>query len=317
MVVDVIIPVYRPEREKLTKLIDWLNKQTVKPSHVFFMQTLVEEKEDEEVLQMLQKAENVEIVPIEKKDFDHGGTRNKGAALSRADYMLFMTQDAVPVDAYLIENLVRAMEEEEAATAYGRQLPDDTVGVIEHYTREFNYPAKSYVKSQKDLETMGIKTYFCSNVCAMYRKDVYEKMGGFVLHTIFNEDMIFAGKAVMEDDYAIAYVADAKVIHSHNYNCTQQFKRNFDLAVSQADHPEVFGGIRSESEGIRLVKQTAHYLSEQHKPWLIPGMFVKSGFKYMGYRMGKAYHMLPQWLVMKCTMNREYWLEKKEGGDRR
>ena len=81
MVVDVIIPVYRPEREKLTKLIDWLNKQTVKPSHVFFMQTLVEEKEDEEVLQMLQKAENVEIVPIEKKDFDHGGTRNKGAAL--------------------------------------------------------------------------------------------------------------------------------------------------------------------------------------------------------------------------------------------
>ena len=96
MVVDVIIPVYRPEREKLTKLIDWLNKQTVKPSHVFFMQTLVEEKEDEEVLQMLQKAENVEIVPIEKKDFDHGGTRNKGAALSRADYMLFMTQDAVP-----------------------------------------------------------------------------------------------------------------------------------------------------------------------------------------------------------------------------
>ena len=53
----------------------------------------------------------------------------------------------------------------------------------------------------------------------------------------------------MEDDYAIAYVADAKVIHSHNYNCTQQFKRNFDLAVSQADHPEVFGGIHSESEG--------------------------------------------------------------------
>ena len=129
--------------------------------------------------------------------------------------------------------------------------------------------------------------------------------------------MIFAGRAVMEDDYAIAYVADAKVIHSHNYNCTQQFKRNFDLAVSQADHPEVFGGIHSESEGIRLVKQTARYLSQQHRPWLIPGMFVKSGFKYMGYRMGKVYSMLPRWLILKCTMNREYWLEKKEGGDRR
>ena len=308
-----MIPVYRPEREKLTKLIDWLNKQTVKPSHVFFMQTLVEEKEDEEVLQMLQKAENVEIVPIEKKDFDHGGTRNKGAALSKADYMLFMTQDAVPVDAYLIENLVQAMEEEEAATAYGRQLPDDTVGVIEHYTREFNYPAKSYVKSQKDLETMGIKTYFCSNVCAMYRKDVYEKMGGFVLHTIFNEDMIMASK-VIQAGYKIAYVAEAMVIHAHKYTYRQQFTRNFDLAVSQADHPEIFEGIRSESEGIRLVKTTAVYLLKKGKVWLIPDLILKSGFKYLGYWMGKRYRKLPDSVIMRCTMNPGYWKERGGNG---
>ena len=311
MVVDVIIPVYRPEREKLTKLIDWLNKQTVKPSHVFFMQTLVEEKEDEEVLQMLQKAENVEFVPIEKKDFDHGGTRNKGAALSKADYMLFMTQDAVPVDAYLIENLVRAMEEEEAATAYGRQLPDDTVGVIEHYTREFNYPAKSYVKSKRDLETMGIKTYFCSNVCAMYRKDVYEKMGGFVLHTIFNEDMIFAGKLIQEG-YAIAYVAEARVVHSHNYTNRQQLHRNFDLAVSQADHPEIFAMAKSESEGIRMVKATAAYLISQRKPYLIPVLGMRSASKLLGYRLGRSYQKLPENIVLHLTGNRSYWEKKKK-----
>ena len=306
MVVDVIIPVYRPEREKLTKLIDWLNKQTVKPSHVFFMQTLVEEKEDEEVLQMLQKAENVEIVPIEKKDFDHGGTRNKGAALSRADYMLFMTQDAVPVDAYLIENLVRAMEEEEAATAYGRQLPDDTVGVIEHYTREFNYPAKSYVKSQKDLETMGIKTY----VCAMYRKDVYEKMGGFVLHTIFNEDMIMASK-VIQAGYKIAYVAEAMVIHAHKYTYRQQFTRNFDLAVSQRQYHEIFDAVKSESEGMRLVKNTMKYLFRHGKWYLVPDLIFQSGFKFLGYRFGKKYDKLPLWLVKKFSMNPSYWRDKE------
>ena len=261
--------------------------------------------------------QNVQIRHIETEDFDHGGTRDGAASLLDGDLILFMSQDAVPADVYLVERLVSAFEKEKVAAAYARQLPDKDCDIIERYTRSFNYPKESSVKTKADLDRLGIKTFFCSNVCAMYRRNIYEKLGGFVKHTIFNEDMIFAGKAVMEDDYAIAYVADAKVIHSHNYNCTQQFKRNFDLAVSQADHPEVFGGIRSESEGIRLVKQTAHYLSEQHKPWLIPGMFVKSGFKYMGYRMGKAYHMLPQWLVMKCTMNREYWLEKKEGGDRR
>ena len=310
MVVDVIIPVYRPEREKLTKLIDWLNKQTVKPSHVFFMQTLVEKKEDAEVLQMLQKAENAKVVPIEKKDFDHGGTRNKGAALSKADYMLFMTQDAVPVDAYLIENLVQAMEKEEAATAYGRQLPDDTVGVIEHYTREFNYPAKSYVKSKKDLETMGIKTYFCSNVCAMYRKDVYEKMGGFVLHTIFNEDMIMASK-VIQAGYKIAYVAEAAVVHAHKYTYRQQFTRNFDLAVSQQQYKEIFENVKSESEGIRLVKNTAEYLLSKGKWYKIPDLVFQSGFKFLGYRFGKKYEKLPLWLIRKMSMNKRYWKEGK------
>ena len=119
--------------------------------------------------------------------------------------------------------------------------------------------------------------------------------------------MIFAGRAVLQDDYAVAYAAEARVIHSHNYNCRQQFKRNFDLAVSQADHSEIFNGIRSESEGIRLVKSTARFLIRQKKPWLVPGLVVKSGFKYLGYRAGKCYRLLPGWMILKCTMNREYW----------
>lgn len=65
--------------------------------------------------------------------------------------------------------------------------------------------------------------------------------------------------------YGVAYAAEAKVVHSHNYTCIQQFRRNFDLAVSQADHPEIFGGIPSESEGIRLVKSTARYLVKEGK----------------------------------------------------
>ena len=54
-----------------------------------------------------------------------------------------------------------------------------------------------------------------------------------------------------------AYVPDAKVIHSHNLTPMQQFHCNFDLAVSQAEHPEIFADLKSEGEGIRLVKQTA------------------------------------------------------------
>ena len=92
----------------------------------------------------------------------------------------------------------------------------------------------------------------------------------------------------------------------------QQFKRNFDLAVSQADHPEIFGMVRSESEGIRLVKTTVGYLVKKGKIWLIPDLILKSGFKYLGYRMGKQYRKLPKSVVMRCTMNPEYWKERGE-----
>ena len=316
MEIDVIIPLYKPGKELFT-LLDKLGSQSVPVHQVILLNT--EEKYFEQLIygiRFLETYQNIKVYHVSKREFDHGGTRRMGVKKSSADVFVMMTQDAMPKDDRLIEKLVEPLQGE-VAVAYARQLPREDSTPVESYTREFNYPAKSRIKSAADLDSLGIKTFFCSNVCAAYRREIYEELGGFVRHTIFNEDMIFAGKAVMEDDYAIAYVADAKVIHSHNYNCTQQFKRNFDLAVSQADHPEVFGGIHSESEGIRLVKQTARYLSQQHRPWLIPGMFVKSGFKYMGYRMGKVYSMLPRWLILKCTMNREYWLEKKEGGDRR
>ena len=195
--VDVIIPVYRPEEDKLTELIEKLNAQTVKPAHIYFMQTLVGGPEDERVKRMLEKADHAVITPVEKKDFDHGGTRNRGAALSGAEFMLFMTQDAVPENEYLIEKIVKPFSDDgKIAAVYGRQLPSEEVGVIEHYTRQFNYPDNDSVKSKEDLERLGIKTYFCSNVCAAYKNEIYRNLGGFVTKTIFNEDMIMASKII-------------------------------------------------------------------------------------------------------------------------
>ena len=133
---------------------------------------------------------------------------------------------------------------------------------------------------------------------ARHIEDIYEKMGGFTKKTIFNEDMILAGQMILAG-YQVAYAAEARVIHSHTYSGRQQFHRNFDLAVSQTDHPEVFEGIRSESEGIRLVKKTASYLMKIRKPWLIPVLIYKSGCKYLGYKL-ENYRKLPLWIVKFC-----------------
>lgn len=299
--VDIIIPTYRPD-ETVVYLIKKLLKQTypIHEIHIIDTETGIFPKE------LKNLSDKIRISKIKPEQFDHGGTRHEGAMQSHADIIVYMTQDAMPVNEYLVEELVKAFDNEKIAATYARQLPNSKCNVIERYTRSFNYPEQSRIKSLEDLETLGIKTYFCSDVCAAYRKSVYESLGGFEEKTIFNEDMIMAAK-IIQSGGLVKYVAEAKVIHSHNYNCKQQFQRNFDLAVSQVEHPEVFQNIKSESEGMRLVKNTMTYLIKIKKPWLIIKLILQSGFKYMGYCLGKKYRQLPMWLIKKCTMNQRYW----------
>jgi rhamnosyltransferase len=118
--------------------------------------------------------------------------------------------------------------------------------------------------------------------------------------------MLYAAK-VMKAGYQVAYVAEAEVVHSHNYTCKQQFKRNFDLGVSQAEHPEVFDEVPSEKEGMRSVKGTIRHLRKKEMRRKIPYVILQSGCKYLGYFLGKRYKKLPHKWVMKFTSNKEYW----------
>lgn len=307
MKVDVIIPVYRPGARFLEQLRR-LEKQTRPVNRFIIMNT---EKEFwESWLQTLPEnslPENLDVYHVTKEEFDHGATRNAGIMKSVADVVMCMTHDAMPADKNLVEHLTDAlMADERIGAAYARQLPEKDCSVIERYTRSFNYPEESRVKTAADLPKLGIKTYFCSNVCAAYKRELYVELGGFIKKTIFNEDMIYAAKLIGLG-YGVAYAADARVIHSHNYTGLQQFCRNFDLAVSQKDHPEVFEGIRSEGEGIRLVKNTAKYLVQHGKIHLVPQLVYMSGCKYLGYLLGKRYQKLPDFVIRRCTMNKNYW----------
>lgn len=304
--VDVIIPTYKPDQSFL-ELIDRLSKQTVAVHRIIIMNT--EQKYFDRLVygtRFFDQYRNLTVRHLSKWEFDHGATRHAGVQHSEADVFVCLTQDAMPQDAFMLEHLLQALASEKVAVAYGRQLPRKDCGIVEAYTRDFNYPKTGRIKSAADLPKLGIKTYFCSNVCAAYRRSVYDKLGGFIRHTIFNEDMIYAAGAV-KAGYQIAYVPEAMVIHSHPYTNGEQFRRNFDLGVSQADHPEVFAGISSESEGMSFVRQTVKYLKEQKKAGLIPGFIIQCGCKYVGYRLGKNYQKLPHSLLIKCSMHKNYW----------
>ena len=177
--VDVIIPVYRPDR-RFARLLAMLQKQTCPVSRIIIMKTQGGGWDEDS----FRKIPNVEIHSLTKAEFDHGATRNRGAGYSSADVMIFMTEDAVPQDNRLVECLTAALGQkgpgkETVAAAYARQLPARDCRAIERFTRNFNYPDQSRIKTIRDLPELGIKTYFASNVCCAYRRDVFEKQGGF------------------------------------------------------------------------------------------------------------------------------------------
>lgn len=299
--IDVIITVYKPDK-KFTRLLRGLKNQTILPKRILLFNTGQQYWKEE----WIQGIPEAEVYHVKEEDYDHGGTRRLGAELSTAPYMVFMTQDAVPANARLLDRLVQAMKDTQVAVAYARQLPNTDCNPVDAYIRNFNYPKESKKKTISDIETMGIKAFFCSDVCAIYRKSDYLQLGGFPEKAIFNEDMIFARKA-LEAGKAIYYAAEARVYHSHNDNFKKQLQRNFDLAVSQKQNPETFKGIVSESEGIRMIRAVSGYLLKSGKWYWVPKLYSSSIAKYIGFLLGKNYNKLPKNWILKLTDNKRYW----------
>ena len=299
--VDVMIPTYKPGQE-FAELLPRLLEQTYPIRSIRVVNT--GKKFWNPAWEQL--SDKIMVEHIRPSEFDHGGTIRAMADSSDADLLLFMTQDAMPYDNACVEHLVEKFSLPHVKAAYARQLPRDDCRTLERFTRGFNYPEESDIKDAGDLPKLGVKTFFCSNVCAMYDRRTYEELGGFVESTLFNEDLIYAGHLV-QAGYAIAYAADAKVWHWHNYTAKDQFKRYFDLAVSQVDAGGLFTQVKSESEGIRLVKMTLKHFIKKGQFYYIPKIITQNGAKYIGYRLGKNYKKLPKKWILKISLNLWYW----------
>lgn len=302
MKVDAVIPAYKPGHD-LRELVEKLLDQTVRLGRIIIINTDREFFDGKEYL----IAPAVEVVHITRHEFDHAGTRDMGIRMSDADYVLFMTMDAIPKDNYLVEKLLSGFSRaDNIAVSYARQLPKKDCNRIEQITREFNYPAQSRVQTSDDIKELGIKAYFCSDVCAMYDTSIYRSLGGFKAPAIFNEDMVYAAGA-LDAGYAVSYCADALVYHSHNYTGRQYYRRNFDLGVSQADHPEIFERFNVKGTGMQLVRKSLAQICRSGTPADIIRLVYYSGMKYLGFRKGKNYHKLSLKSCLKHTSDKEYW----------
>ena len=248
------------------------------------------------------------VFSIPQSEFNHGGTRNQAVRFAEnfADILVFMTQDAILASPDSLEKLLVPFSDPEVAAVCGRQLPHHNATPLAAHTRYFNYPSESRVRTMADISALGIKTAFMSNSFAAYRLSVFDKLGGFPDNTILAEDMYLTAKMILSG-YKVAYCAEAKVFHSHNYTLKQEFQRYFDTGVFQQEQKWIqqkFGS--TASEGKRFVLSELKFLSIK-SPHLIPKAILSTCAKWLGFKLGYYYYRLPYKWCRAFSMHKGYW----------
>lgn len=296
----IIIPVYNPDK-KLNQLIAMIDKQTIKDVSVM----IIDSGSNKGYIDAIHSA-RYQIIDINASDFNHGGTRQFAAnQFPDAEVYIYLTQDAVLADKYALENLISIFKNERIGCAYGRQLPHAGASFFASSARKINYGERSYIRFWGDRHKYGMKTVFISNSFAAYRRCALISVGGFPKNTILSEDMYVAAKMLMSG-WGIAYQANARVYHSHNYTIWQEFKRYFDIGVFHSREKwirDFVGG--GEKNGIEFLKAEIDIIKK--KPNLLILMIARDGMKYLGYKLGLHEKILSINLKKCISSNSRYW----------
>jgi rhamnosyltransferase len=298
--ISIIIPTYN-RADQLEPLLQALDTQSVR-GEVFVVDSSPDGR-----CAALALGYGATTETIDSRDFDHGGTRANAAKKASGDIIIFLTQDALPVDKKAIENILKCFEDEKIGAAYGKQLAYPDATLFGAHLREFNYQNDSYKRTLADSARFGIKTAFLSNSFAAYRKSALEDIGWFKDSLLLGEDTYAGGKMLLQG-YALAYCADASVYHSHNYSPWQEFKRYFDIGAFHAHEGwliKTFG--QAEGEGVRFVVSELGFLSKKKQYHLFFVWFARNFLKFAGYKLGMNYKFLPKALIMKLSMHPNWW----------
>ena len=299
--VAVVIPTKNAE-PWLSKQLQALYKQTHKIQEII----VIDSGSTDKTLEIAEKFENVHIINIKPKAFDHGGTRDFALKNTTADYVWFLTQDAIPANSDCLKKLLQPFTDEKVAAVYSKQIAPSNCPRYEQFTRELNYPSKSVVRSLENVKINGVRAYYLSNTCSIYKKSIYESCGGFRYNLPTNEDMLMAS-TFFNNGYKVGYVAEAVVWHGHDTSFKQIYRRYFDIGAFFSMVEKEIQSNSASKEGISFVFIIfKRLLSEKKLNQAIYFVWLCCA-RFLGYRMGSNYKKLSPKIILISTQNKPFW----------
>lgn len=278
---SVIIPTRNAEGS-ISALLDAIQGQTICPEKILVVDSASEDKTAE-----LSRAHGAEVMVIAREDFDHGGTRDMAFRKTDTPYVVFMTQDAMPVAQDSMERLLSYFAERpDLAIIGGRQVAYPQATPQEKLVRAYNYPAQPRFWDQSQCGTLGVRAYLISDVFAAYRRDAYLAVGGFDRPLMTNEDMLITQK-LLDAGFEAGYAGDACVYHSHNFTWKQQYRRNYIVGRTMVRYADRFQNAQEMGEGMALAKSVELQLLRQGRLGACLAFAWDCTARLLGNRMGR------------------------------
>ncbi|MCE9595783.1 MAG: glycosyltransferase [Planctomycetes bacterium] len=172
-----------------------------------------------------------ELERIHPLEFDHGDTRNRLAARSRGELLVFLTQDAIPASNDWLAKLARNFEAPHVAAAYCRNVPRPDAALL---TKLFSADDPGYASERREVRLPPTDEY--ARLDANARRLLWNfndvasaiRRSAWMRHpfprTDFGEDVLLA-RALLEAGHTIVYDAEACVEHSHDYGPAELRRR--------------------------------------------------------------------------------------------
>jgi glycosyltransferase involved in cell wall biosynthesis len=145
------------------------------------------------------------VVRIRPDEFTFGRSLNYGIQAATHELIVFASAHIYPVYPDWLETLLRPFQDSQIALTYGKQRGYEGSKYSEHQIFHQWYP---------DISKPKQETAFCNNANAAIRKSLWEKNPYDETLTGL-EDLAWA-KWATQQGHAIAYAAEAEIIHIHN-----------------------------------------------------------------------------------------------------
>jgi len=271
---------------------------------------LVDSGSRDGTLEHLAGIEGVRVVTIEH--FTHGGARNLGVRESRGEFVVFLSQDALPADERWLSHLLAPFAAPDVAAAFSRQRPRPDASPMERHFLETHFPAGNPVlmRHRGAEQPVFQRDVFFSNVSAAVRREA-------ALRHPFDEELIMSEDQQLARDlllagHAVAYAPSSEVLHSHNYTLRQAFERYFDSVYSLTKifpHHDIG---HSVSLGVGYLRREAVMMARRH-PEHLPRYAGYVLAKSLGTLLGHYAERLPRSWARRMSMHKAFWDRREDG----